>query len=218
MRQEEILTYLETFLTKERIQRFEAVLSRRTKHFTVAIEDVYQAHNTSAVIRSCDVFGLQEAHLIEAKFGHRLDTKIAMGAQKWVDVYRHDTTQSCLDTLKKKGYQIIATTPHDDSCYLHNFDIKPKSAFFFGTEKDGLSEEVMEAADGFLKIPMEGFTESLNISVSAAIIIQAVTARLRNSDLNWKLTAEEVFEKKLDWTRKSVKSVDEILARKFENI
>ena len=215
MQQEEILKYLETFLTVERIQRFEEILARRTKHFTVAVEDVYQAHNTSAVIRSCDVFGLQEAHLIEAKFGHRLDTKIAMGAQKWVDVFRYSDTNSCIDSLKKQGYKIIATTPHNESCYLHDFDIEPKSAFFFGTEKDGLSETVLKNADGFLKIPMEGFTESLNISVSAAIIIQAVTARLRNTNLNWKLTEDEIFDKKLDWTKKSIKSVDEILARAF---
>ncbi|XLS27864.1 TrmH family RNA methyltransferase [Flavobacteriaceae bacterium M23B6Z8] len=216
MSQEEILAYLETFLTPERIQRFDEVLSRRTKHFTVAIEDVYQAHNTSAVIRSCEIFGIQEAHLIEAKFGHRLDTKIAMGAQKWVDVNRYDRTESCIEALRKKGYQIIATTPHNDSCYLHDFAIESKSAFFFGTEKDGLSDTVMNEADGFLKIPMEGFTESLNISVSAAIILQAVTSRLRNSKINWKLKEEEIFEKKLDWTKKSIKSVEDILARRFE--
>lgn len=216
MSQEEILAYLETFLTPERIQRFDEVLSRRTKHFTVAIEDVYQAHNTSAVIRSCEVFGIQEAHLIEAKFGDTLDIKIAMGAQKWVDVKRHDQTVACIKELRRKGYQIIATTPHGNSCYLHDFDINSKSAFFFGTEKDGLSDTIMNEADGFLKIPMDGFTESLNISVSAAIILQAVTARLRNSTIDWKLDASEIFEKKLDWTRKSIKSVEQILAKRFE--
>ncbi|WP_340201790.1 TrmH family RNA methyltransferase [Ascidiimonas sp. W6] len=216
MQQEEMLAYLETFLTKARIEKFEAILSRRTNHFTVAVEDVYQAHNTSAVIRSCEVFGIQEAHLIEAKFGDTLDTKIAMGAQKWVDVYRYDHTKACIDKLRNTGYQIIATTPHNDSCYLYDFDITPKSAFFFGTEKDGVSETVMNAADGFLKIPMEGFTESLNISVSAAIILQAVTSRLRNSNINWRLDECEIFEKKLDWTKKSIKNVDKILSRKMD--
>lgn len=215
MGSEEILAYLETYITGERKKRFTEVLSRRTKHFTVAIEDVYQMHNTSAVIRSCDIFGLQEAHLIEAKFGHRLDTKIAMGAQKWVDVYRYQNAHDCIKKLKAEGYAIIATTPHENSSYLHDFDIHLKSAFFFGTEKEGLSKTVMEAADGFLKIPMEGFTESLNISVSAAIIIQAVTSRLRNSEIMWKLSEEEIFDKKMDWTKKSIKSVDEILEREF---
>jgi tRNA (guanosine-2'-O-)-methyltransferase len=86
------------------------------------------------------------------------------------------------DTLKNKGYQIIATTPHDDDCVMEDFDISKPSALFFGTERDGLSEEILQRADGF-QIPMVGFTESLNISVSAAIIIQNLTNRLRHSRL-----------------------------------
>lgn len=178
-----LLAYLEEFITEDRKAKFLEILSRRTNHFTVAIEDVYQAHNTSAVIRSCEVFGVQQAHLVEKRFGKRLDANIAMGAQKWVDVYRYNDTQSCIDSLRAKGYKIIATTPHDDSCMLDEFDISQKSAFFFGTERLGLSQDVMQQADGFLKIPMEGFTESLNISVSAAIILQDITTRLRKSTI-----------------------------------
>lgn len=125
-----LLAYLEEFITEDRKAKFLEILSRRTNHFTVAIEDVYQAHNTSAVIRSCEVFGVQQAHLVEKRFGKRLDANIAMGAQKWVDVYRYNDTQSCIDSLRAKGYKIIATTPHDDSCMLDEFDISQKSAFF----------------------------------------------------------------------------------------
>jgi tRNA (guanosine-2'-O-)-methyltransferase len=152
--------------------------------------------------------------VIEQKFGKRIDSEIAMGAQKWVDVFRYNSVQSCLDTMREKGYQIIATTPHDDSCFLHEFDITKPSALFFGTERDGLSEEVMQQADGFLKIPMVGYTESLNISVSAAIIIQDITNRLRQSKLNWQLTPDEVLDKRLDWTRKSIKDI-EFIERKY---
>ena len=214
---QELLTYLEGFLTENRKEGFLRVLKNRTKHFTVAMEDVFQLHNTSAVMRSCEVFGIQELNVIEQKFGKSIDKEIAMGAEKWVDINRFSSIQDCITNLKGKGYQIIATTPHNDSCLLHEFDITKPSALFFGTERDGLSEEVMQQADGFLKIPMVGYTESLNISVSAAIIIQDVTNRLRQSDIHWQLSEEEILEKRLDWTRKSIKDIEFIEKKFYEN-
>ena len=211
---QDLLTYLEGFITENRKEGFLRVLKNRTKHFTVAMEDVFQLHNTSAVMRSCEVFGIQELNVIEQKFGKSIDKEIAMGAEKWVDINRFSSIQDCVTNLKRKGYQIIATTPHNDSCLLHEFDITKPSALFFGTERDGLSEEVMQQADGFLKIPMVGYTESLNISVSAAIIIQDVTNRLRQSDIHWQLTDEEILDKRLDWTRKSIKDI-EFIEKKF---
>jgi tRNA (guanosine-2'-O-)-methyltransferase len=180
-------------------------------------EGVFNSYYASAVMRSCEVFGIQELNVIEQKFGKRIDTEIAMGAQKWVDVNRFNTVQSCIDEMKAKGYQIIATTPHNDSCMLHEFDISKPSALFFGTERNGLSEEVIQQADGFLKIPMVGYTESLNISVSAAIIIQDITNRLRQSNIDWQLSEDEILEKRLDWTRKSIKDI-EFIERKFHEL
>lgn len=211
----DLLAYLEEFITENRKNGFERVLANRTNHLTIAMEDVYQLHNTSAVMRSCEVFGIQQLHVIEERFGKRIDKEIALGAEKWVDINRHASVQDCIDNLKASGYQIIATTPHNDSCMLDEFDITKKSALFFGTEKLGLSKEVMEQADGFLKIPMVGFTESLNISVSAAIVIQDLTNRLRKSGINWKLTEEEKLDKKIDWTRKSIKDIDFVESRYF---
>lgn len=210
----ELLSYLEEFISENRKQRFLEVLQHRTNHFTIAVEDVFQLHNTSAVMRSCEVFGIQNLHVIEERFGKRIDKQIAMGAQKWVDINRYKTVDNCIDSLKEKGYQIIATTPHNDSCTIEKFDISKPAALFFGTEKEGLSEAVMQRADGFLKIPMVGFTESLNISVSAAIVIQDITNRLRNSDINWQLSEDEIFEKRLDWTRKTIKDID-FIERKY---
>ena len=208
-----LLSYLEDIITPERRERFLQILEKRTKYITVAVEDVFQLHNTSAVIRSCEVFGIQEAHVIEGRFGKRLDKNIAMGAQQWVDVHRYNTTIDCIDHLKNKGYKIIATTPHNDSCFLNDFKMDTKIALFFGTEQGGLSEEVIGQADGFLKIPMNGFTESLNISVSAAIIVQHLTSILKEQNFPWQLTEEEKMEKRLDWTKKSIGSIDEILKR-----
>jgi tRNA (guanosine-2'-O-)-methyltransferase len=212
----ELLEHLEGYLTERRRGLFTKVLASRTRHFTVAVEDVYQLHNTSAVLRSCDVFGVQDVHVVEAQLGKKMDREIAMGAQKWVDIQRYSNTQDCIDTLKQQGYRIIATTPHKDSQYLHEFDVTQKAAFFFGKETEGLSEEVLAQADEFLKIPMVGFTESLNISVSAAITIQHVTNLLRNSDIAWQLTENEILEKRFDWCKKTIKSIDDIIKRYHE--
>ncbi|MDO5607886.1 MAG: RNA methyltransferase [Capnocytophaga sp.] len=210
---EKLLSYLENFITDERKQRFLDILQLRTNHFTVAVEDVFQAHNASAVVRTCEVFGVQQVHLIERRYGKRLDAKIAMGAQKWVDTHRYDNTLNCLQTLRESGYQIVATTPHTGACFLNDFDISKKSAFFFGTERSGLSKEVLDNADAFLKIPMVGFTESLNISVSVAIILQHLTDKLRHSDVGWQLSEEEKLLLKIDWTKKSIRSVEDVLSR-----
>lgn len=211
-----LLNYLEEFITEERKIRFLEALQERTKFITVAIEDVYQMHNASAVVRSCDVFGIQEAHIIESKYGKRLDKDITMGSEKWVDVFRYKSTATCIDNLRNLGYKIIATTPHNDSCYLDDFEIEGKTALFFGTERKGLSEEVLEKADGFIKIPMVGFTESLNISVSAAIILQSLTTKLKKGNLNWSLTENENIEKQIDWTKKSIRSIEDVLARYYK--
>lgn len=209
----ELFYYLEDYLTEQRKELFHRVLSNRTRHFTVVTEDVYQIHNTSAVMRTCDVFGIQDLHVVEEKFGKRVDKEIAMGAQKWVNLKRHDSMADCIEKIRNSGYQIIATTPHNNSTFLHEFDISKKSAFFFGTERYGLSEYVMNEADGFLKIPMYGFTESLNISVSAAIILQSLVTRLHQSNLDWKLSEEEKKEIQMEWMKNSIKSSGMIIER-----
>ena len=208
-----LLDYLQNFITEERKQRFLEIISQRTNHFTVAMEDVFQMHNTSAVVRTCEVFGVQQAHSIEGRYGKRLDEKIAMGAQKWVDVFRYDDTQKCIDTLREKGYQIVATTPHKDAYLLNDFDISKKRAFFFGTEKEGLSEKVLAQADTYLKIPMVGFTESLNISVAVAIVLQQLTDKLRRSNIKWQLTDEERYSVLEQWTKISVRNVNDVIKR-----
>ena len=211
------LQHLEGFITENRKETFLKVLQNRTKHFTVAVEDVFQLHNTSAVMRTCDVFGIQELNVIEEKFGKDIDKEIALGAQKWVDINRHASTASCIHKLRGEGYKIIATSPHIDSCYLDEFDITEPAALFFGTEKTGLSQEVLDQADGFIKIPMVGFTESLNISTSAAIIMEHITNKLRKSDIDWKLTDDELLEKRIDWTEKTIKDIDYIKRKYIED-
>ena len=210
-------TYLEAFVTARRHQLFDTVLDKRTKHFTVVLEDLFEKQNISAIVRSSDIFGIQDVHVIENKYNSYVSNHVARGAQNWVDIneyneFKHNT-QLCLDQLKSDGYQIVATTPHTDSCILEDFDITKKTAFVFGVEKAGVSDLIMKQADGFLKIPMVSFTESLNVSVAAALILNSTTERLRNSDINWQLTAIEKQEIKLKWMKKSIKSIDLIIER-----
>ena len=212
------LHFLENILTENRKAKFLKILENRTKHFTVVVEDLFQMHNASAVMRSCEVFGIQELNVIEERYGKSIDKEIAMGAQKWVDINTFDSISNCVETIKNKGYQIIATTPHENDCLMEDFDISKPSALFFGTERDGLSEEILQKADGFLKIPMVGFTESLNISVSAAIIIQNLTNRLRRSSIDWQLSEKEILEKRLAWTKSSIKDIKRIEERYYLEI
>lgn len=214
----ELLRYLETYLTEQRKDRFREVLSERTRHFTVVTEDVYQLHNTSAVMRTCDVFGIQDLHVVEERVSKRIDKEIAMGAQKWVSLNRYGSIRDCIRNLRDNGYQIIATTPHDNSTMLHEFDVTKKSAFFFGKESEGLSETVMKSADGFLKIPMYGFTESLNISVSAAIILQSVVSKLKLSKVHWQLSEVERTAIVMEWAKKTIKASDKIIERYYAEI
>lgn len=218
----DLLNYLEGYLTDKRKNTFNTVLDKRTRHFTVVLEDIYQAHNASAVLRTCDIFGVQDIYTIENKYVNRVSRHVAKGSQKWLNIKRFqedtDNTKACLNHLRSKGYQIIGTTPHNDSCMLHDFDFTKKSAFVFGVEAEGISQDIIENADGFLKIPMVGFTESLNISVAAAIILQEVTTKLRKSTINWNLSKEEKDILYADWVQKTIKNVDKIIDHYNQNI
>jgi len=222
MMDQKLLAYLEGYLTEKRKALFKKVLEDRTRHFTVVLEDIFQPHNASAVVRTCDIFGIQDVHAIENKYNNKISRHVAKGSQKWLSYNRYrddrDNTKSCLASLKEKGYQIIATTPHNDSCLLQDFDVTKKSAFVFGVESEGVSETVIENADGFLKIPMVGFTESLNISVAAAIILQEVTSKLRNSEVDWKLSNEEKQMLYFNWVKTTIKNVDKIEAYYHQNL
>ena len=166
-------------------------------------------------MRNCDCFGIQDLHVIANNNAYELSKDVAMGAEKWVDMHsyfqKENNSQDCIDTIKSQGFQIVATTPHTSDFLLPEFDVTKKSAFFFGTERDGLSDTVLDQADVFLRIPMYGFTESYNISVSAALVLHDVVTRLKKSQVNWQFSDEEVLDKKIDWAVKSIRSGEQIL-------
>ncbi|MFL5728820.1 MAG: TrmH family RNA methyltransferase [Cytophagaceae bacterium] len=218
--QEELIKHLSQFITENKRQKIEEALQYRTYYLTVVLEDIYQAHNASAVVRTCDCFGIQQMHVIENRNQYKVNPDVTLGSSKWVDIIHHNkaeqNTRASLESLKSAGYRLIATTPHKDDTNLEDLPLDSKTALLFGTEKEGLSQEALELADGFVKIPMFGFTESLNISVSAAICIHQLSMKLRNSDIDWRLTDQEKNVIRLNWIRGIVQR-SELLEKDFLN-
>lgn len=206
----ELLSYLEGYLTPERKRLFDKILAYRTRHFTMVAEDTFQDHNAGALVRTCDCFGIQDLYIIEEFNEYRIAKGMAQGAQKWVNTHffnEYDNNiQACIDHVRAKGYSVVAASPHHDDNPVDHFDIRKKAAFFFGTEKKGLSKSILAQADSFVKIPIYGFTESFNVSVAAALLLQSLTSRLHNSaGINWKLSEEEMLDVRIEWAIKSIR-------------
>lgn len=196
-------------ITDERKALFEELIQKRTTYLTVVLENIYQPLNASAVLRSCDCFGIQDVHIIENYNEFKPDREIAMGASNWLTVNRYDknenNTLDCIQSLKNKGYRILATSPHNSQTDLINFDLsKGKTALFFGTEVEGLSNIVLENADEHLHIPMYGFTESFNLSVSAAICLYEMRMKMEKENIKWHMTEDEKNQVLLNWLRYSI--------------
>ena len=214
-----MVAYLAGFVTEHRRQRIEQVLSQRTRYLTIALEDIYQPHNASAVLRSCECFGVQDVHIVENKNTYEVNRDVTQGASKWLTLIRYnkkggDNTRICIEALRSRGYRIVAATPHQDDCLLDELPVEDRMAVVFGTEELGLTEYVLEQADEYVKVPMYGFTKSFNISVSAALVLREFTRRMRASDAAWELTQEEKLDLRLSWYRKVVRGSD-LLERKF---
>jgi tRNA (guanosine-2'-O-)-methyltransferase len=210
---DKLINYLQQFVTDRRVKLFDTKLRDRTRYITIVLEDIFQPHNASAVLRSCECFGIQDVHIIENRNAYRINPDVALGSYKWLTLRRYnqqpDNTRPALEALKKEGYRIVAATPHRNDCSLEEFDLsRGKAALVFGSELEGLSPAAIEMADEFLKIPMVGFTESLNISVSAAICIHFLTSSLRKSPLAWHLNHEESQQLKLHWLKNTIKKSD----------
>jgi tRNA (guanosine-2'-O-)-methyltransferase len=218
-----LIQFLSGFVTPERLALFNKILSFRTNYITVVLEDIFQTQNASAVLRSADCFGIQTVHAIENRNEFQVNADIVRGASNWVSVNRYNqgsmNTVAAINKLKQDGYRIIATSPHEHDVALEDFDLeKGKAAFIFGTERPGLTDIAKNEADEFMKIPMVGFTESLNLSVSVAVTIHHLTDKLRNhSNIDWHLTDQEKQKLLLHWLKLSIKRAD-LLERKYEEL
>lgn len=235
----DLAEWLAQFVTPQRNALIEKILNQRTRHFTAVLENIYQPHNASAVLRSCDIFGVQDVHIIEDRFEYTVNPDVAMGASRWLTLHRHgepeplpkpgmrgmrayaqklanrpSSTADCLNQLKQNGYTVVATSLRPGAVSLYELPISRPLAICFGTEETGLSDEAHDLADMFMTIPMHGFTQSFNISVSAALTFQKLTHELRQSSLAWQIPSEQRLDILLDWLVKSATRGD-ALARQF---
>ena len=211
------------FVTDYKNDLFRRLIAERTSYVTMVLEDFYQQHNCSAVLRSCDCFGIQNVHIIENMNTFTDNSEISMGASDWLTIHRHrkreNNTIETIDILKSQGYRIIATTPHEQDTFIDQIDLhKGKMAFCMGTELTGLSDDVLTRADEFVKVPMYGFTESYNVSVCAALLMYSVVQRLRQTEIDWHLSDEERDQVLFAWYKRSIKASAQILKRFNHNV
>jgi tRNA (guanosine-2'-O-)-methyltransferase len=214
---QKMIDYLKGFISQQRHNRIREIACKRTRHITVVVENLFQSHNISAILRTVEGMGIQDVHIIENNFDYEISKQVSLGAQKWLTIYRYNelpnNTVACLRSVKEKGYKIIATLPQENNYHLEDIPLEEKSAFLFGTELNGLTSEALAMADQFIKIPMYGFTESYNVSVSVALTMMNINERLRASSYEWALSSEEIVDLELTWLKKSIKDSDRILNR-----
>ena len=191
---EQVLEAFYNIINDSKQEMFDRIAADRTRHITVVMENVRKDHNASAVLRTCDCFGIQDLHAIEKGKDYTIQREIARGAGNWVDLHSHTTgdfpEKECIQELKQKGYRIVATSPHAEHT-IFDLNLDQPLALVFGTERRGISETMKAECDELIQIPMYGFTESFNVSVSVAIILNTLRNRLEKSKLDWKLSPEE---------------------------
>ncbi len=210
--------YLESYVSENKRNQMNRVISHRTRHVAVVLENVYQPHNAAAAVRSCECFGFQDMHVIEERYNHELNTDVTMGGCKWVSLHHHKRevggTEPVLTKLKDAGYKIAATSMRPGCVPLEEMELREPVALCFGTEERGLSEEAHAMADMFVQIPSFGFTQSFNVSVSVALSLSSIRNRLERGDIAWQLPADDREDLYLTWLMKTANR-GILLARHF---
>ena len=215
-KQQNIIDYLSGFINEERRERLRNILRQRTRHITVVLEDIYQSQNASAVVRTCECLGIQEIHVIENRHEYRLNPAVVQGASKWIDLIKHnragqDNTRACIEQLKQRGYRIIAMAPAPAGKTVEQLDIRDKLALCIGSEEPGLSTNLQALADETVRIPIHGFTQSYNLSVSAGISLYTLDRTMRNSGINWQLDERDATDLYIKWLTQSTPTGEQLL-------
>ena len=212
---EALYNYLCSFLHERKKELFDRIAANRTRHITVVLEDMYQSQNASAVMRTAEACGIQDVYVIENKNAFMVRKRISKGSSLWLTLHRfnstEDNTVKCFEALKEKNYRIVITSSHDSDLPLEKLDVSEKTAIVFGTELLGISEKAKKLADASVTIPMHGFTESLNVSSAAAIVLHYLNSKLHNSNVNWQLSEKHQLDLKLEWAKKSVEVSDQLI-------
>lgn len=179
---EEVIATLEPHVTEARAARLKDVFGKRLSSVTAVVDSLHDPHNGAAIVRSCDAFGIQYLHAIERHEEFAAARSIARGSQKWVDVIRHRGVEPCVAALRASGHVMVATHPEGDLLPEDLAKI-PRVALVLGNEREGIADDLRAACTHAVKVPMVGFVESLNVSVTAAILLHAAT-RGRSGDLD----------------------------------
>ncbi|UZD23377.1 RNA methyltransferase [Algoriphagus halophytocola] len=209
-----LLDYLAAYITDHKKKVMGEVLANRTRHFTVVLEDIFKPHNASAVLRTCDCFGVQDVHIIEKVNQYKINPYVTRGASQWVDLHKYynpsgSAVQDCFSELRRRKYKIYGTSPSAQSISLYDLPVAEPCALVFGNEHEGISAEVKANVDGLVHIPMLGFTESFNISVSASIILYELVKKAQEQELpDYFLSETEKQILRLKWYRQVVKRSD----------
>lgn len=209
--------HLESFISSNKRDLIAKALLQRTKYIVPVLENIYQPQNASAVVRTCDCLGIQELYAVEGLNPYRVNPQVTLGSSKWVRIKRCGGDQSISDVignLRNNGYVIVSTTPHKNGYDPESLPINNKLAIIFGKELEGLSREAKDLSDLFVKIPMYGFTESYNISVSAGIVLYTLVNRLRRSRIPWNLEQDDIVDTKLHWLRNIIRK-PEVIEKAF---
>jgi tRNA (guanosine-2'-O-)-methyltransferase len=212
-----LIEQLLPYITDNKRTKMLEVVENRTQYVTILLEDLFQPHNASAALRTCDIFGIQDVHVVETNYKFKAVDTISMGSTKWVDTYPHPSINDAIKHLKNNGYRIVATSPHQQSYSLPDLPLDHKTALLFGSEQLGLSKEALDLADEYVKIPMFGFVESFNVSVSVALCLYDIMTRLHRSSYPWKLSETEKQDLLIKWICKTSKTAELIAKQKKGN-
>ena len=213
MKNQKIFEYLQQFLTEERRQKIEHFSQESSDFVLPVIEDVYQFRNAAAIVRSVEACGFHKIVAMESENEFNPNYRVTKGAENWVEVERLPHNLESLKQIKNRGYKIVAVSPENNATQLSDFNISEPVALVFGTEKEGVSEEILDFADETLAIPMFGFTKSFNVSVAAAICVYDLRQKLESSEINFKLSEDKLWEMKVRWAVNSIKSGEQILEK-----
>ncbi len=217
-----LVEHLGSYVSEHKRGLIEKVLNERTRYLTVVLEDIVQAQNASAVVRTCECLGVQDIHIIENQSWFEVNRKVLRGSYKWITFHRYkkkgiDNTADCLGFLRSKGYSIWITDPSSEALSVQEIALMKPVAMVFGNELRGVSDTAREFADRQVRIPMYGFTESFNISVSAAILLSETLGKLRQSEKPWPLSDFEKAELRINWYRKCVRN-SALIEKQFERL
>ncbi|MGD8317783.1 MAG: RNA methyltransferase [Myxococcales bacterium] len=206
-----VIRALSNVVTPRRLQRIDEVVAARTDELVVVLDGIADPHNSSAVLRSADAFGIQTIHVVVGSHGFRASQAVSKGTHRWLDLVRYDDPEACGRRLKERGFAIYvaqmgaSTTPEDLSRI-------PRLAVVFGNEHRGVSPAMRAHADGTFSIPMRGFVESLNVSVAAAITMRTLASQGRPH-----LPPERGQELKARFLMNSVKNAETVIAQFLGN-